>query len=573
MHTSKATTPNLAQKPRIFVEDTDTAIAKAIEAAGYSVFRGNLGYAARVSRSGKWIPLEVAAKVPDAKEQEILFLSLKSTLRAASSIVSDAENGAIATWQSCQKGLLDTRPIAAYAYRHAFEEVLKSGGIFIIELARKESVLYRRAKVSFRTPEGGEEFRGSSWNMLPVLDEVRVEDDSGQEIRFESEGMGRVLAPGAMDARYQCVLAGLPRNWTPLAHNKRGKVVSAAYRPPNGQGLVLLLPTMPHLPSIIERLFKEVFPEVSPSLFPEYKAQSWVHDERYESPGVVSLRAKRRELDAEYNAAAQANKAKIEAERASYEHYHTLLRGTGDELVAAVIRTLNELGFQNVKDVDNEGGPASNLVEDIQILDRKTKLVVDVKGVNGKPSDAESQQAEKHARMRMREWPDTDVQPLTIINSQRLIPPHERDEAAYRPEMIKNAEDFQAGLMTTWDLFRIARAVQEFSWPKSAAQDILYQTGRIKRIPSHYTEVGRITKTFTNALLAALSGQINRGDRYGVVTPEGYFEAIADSIQLNNEGVEIGRSGQDVGIALSGASSKLKEGWILYRVEPATETQ
>ncbi|MCW5756676.1 MAG: hypothetical protein KIT54_05500 [Phycisphaeraceae bacterium] len=572
LYTSKATAPKLVQKPRIFVEYDNTPIAEAIEATGYAVARGSLGYAANVISSGKWVPLEVEPNVPNVNEQEILFLSTKSSSRPVASLLSVAENGAMVVWQSCGKGVLDTRPLAAQRYRREFNGVLQHGGIFVIEIAPRQTTTYLRAKVSHRNPDGGTYLEHSNWEMLSALDNLHVENETGLEIEFDSGEIGQALALAAEGARYECVLGELPDHWTPLARNKHGKIVSAAFRPPEGEGLVLLIPTLPALPSIIPRLFAEVFPTVCPSLFPEHKAQAWVHDERYESTKVLTLRGERRKLDAEYETQAASSDAAIEAEQSRYEHYYTLLRGTGDELVAAVIRVLEEMGFQQVIDVDGETGPTTNKVEDIQILDRDRKLVVDVKGVAGRPADGECQQANKHALMRMREWGITEVQSLTIINSQRLIPPHQRDETAFRDPIIKNARDTQSGLMTTWDLFRIARAVQEFGWPKPAAQDILYQIGRIDRVPSHYKPVGTIADIWKPAFAVELSNTIKQGDRFGVLTPEGYFESVADSIKLNDKPVEEGRAGQKVGIALSEAASRLRKGWTIYRVEVATST-
>src|SRR5262249_7467850 len=149
------------------------------------------------------------------------------------------------------------------------------------------------------------------------------------------------------------------------------------------------------------------------------------------------------EIESEAQKKIETIRNEIETLRNINADWYTLLRGSGDELVQAVIRSLRSLGFKSVLDIDEEEkkkGNDNGLREDIQIHDRRPILVVDVKGINGKPDDDESRQAEKHATMRMREWKTHDVQPLTIINHERHLPPHDRDQQAYRDEIVANAK-------------------------------------------------------------------------------------------------------------------------------------
>ena len=300
LYTSEEAKPNLMQKPRIFVEYSQNSIAAAIEKAGYSVKRGSLGRVCEIQRSGDWCPLKIDWHVPDAAEQEILFLSLKSEQLQGPRPIADLKDGALAIWQSCKAGLLDTKPPVASLLRHKFDEIFNHGGMFVLELAPQDQILYQYAESLYKHPKNGDWIRHSSWDMLSVLDGLDVDRDEGSEIRFANGVLGQLLAKAAEDASYTCVLGDLPEGWTPLAYNKRGKIVSAAFQPPEGEGLVLLIPTMPALPSIIPRLFSEIFPMACPSLFPNYTAQAWVHDERYESSKVLTLQDKRRALEAKY---------------------------------------------------------------------------------------------------------------------------------------------------------------------------------------------------------------------------------------------------------------------------------
>jgi hypothetical protein len=62
----------------------------------------------------------------------------------------------------------------------------------------------------------------------------------------------------------------------------------------------------------------------------------------------------------------------IEAERSQYGFLHDLLAGSGDDLVRAVIRALQTIGFTDVQDADaaaGASGQAGPLREDIRIMD------------------------------------------------------------------------------------------------------------------------------------------------------------------------------------------------------------
>jgi hypothetical protein len=89
----------------------------------------------------------------------------------------------------------------------------------------------------------------------------------------------------------------------------------------------------------------------------------------------------------------------IQLERETNKYFFELATATGDELVAAVLRALKEVGFTKVIDVDQQlekeqkSRPKS---EDIQIHDSSPILIVEVKGIVGTPSDEDALAVEKY---------------------------------------------------------------------------------------------------------------------------------------------------------------------------------
>jgi hypothetical protein len=179
-------------------------------------------------------------------------------------------------------------------------------------------------------------------------------------------------------------------------------------------------------------------------------------------------------------------------------YLHDLIRGTDKTLVQAVKQVFANLGFQDVRDVDEEmeeAGDAASLREDLQIHDQSPVLVVDVKGIGGRPADDDALQAQKHASIRAHEWNDPAVRGLTIINHERHLPPLVRENRMpFREEILKAAERLRLGLMTAWDLYRLARSAAKNGWKPEQVKPIFYRTGHIGVVPEHYQFLGTVVK-------------------------------------------------------------------------------
>ena len=168
------------------------------------------------------------------------------------------------------------------------------------------------------------------------------------------------------------------------------------------KGYILLLPQMPNLHSIIVPLLEEFGTLWCPALFPYHEAARWIHDSRYELPDIIRLKASIDTVRSDADARIDDLNREINAIRDTNGAYYTLLNGTGDALVQAVINALRKLGFREVIDVDKQArvtGEAGGLREDLQIRDGSPVLIVDVKGLTGCPEDSEATQSEKHALM------------------------------------------------------------------------------------------------------------------------------------------------------------------------------
>lgn len=569
-------------KPKILLIDMDDRCATALQAAGYNVCVGTFGtpYRVKPSKSLYYVSLS-SSHLPNHEEQEIVVVNLLGpdpTDAPPGNVPGDTVK---AFWQSCSDGLIDPRPITMFLVRSAFDKILYHGGIFIVFAAPQNTTTYYSGN-SYEVKYSPEEMKCSNWGFLSEMAYLNVTDHYGHEITFESQPRELTLlfSRAQEGARYYCTVSPsyhLRGCWMPLAKNKYGEDVAGILSYKDPKGYIVILPQMPTAHQFIVQLLEEWCTQWKPALFPYFEGSRWIHRPEYEIPKVVELENEIDRIRAEADKRVVSLLAEIERIRQENPDWYTLLQGSGNELVQAVIRSLKRLGFQKVVDVDAEAGhegKKGELREDIQVHDRSPVLIIDVKGVQGRPDDDESRQAEKHAIMRMREWNRTDVQPLTIINHQRHLPPHDRDQKAYRDEIIENAKQTRLGLMTTWDLFRILKNADMLGWPPTVVQPIFYRVRLIEPVPEHCKAVGKVVKAWRHAFGTAPTVSISVGDRLAVEVGDTFLESNIESLQVDDQTVQTAPAGSRCGLRLCNCSANLREGarvFLIVNVAPGPE--
>ena len=306
---------------------------------------------------------------------------------------------------------------------------------------------------------------------------------------------------------------------------------------------------MPGFHTIAVELITNWFTNLRPALFPFHEQQTWLHSERYEIPAILDKQRRLEVIKKDHEKAVERIEGEIAEAREANASWYTLLSGTGDPLVQSIIEALRELGFQNVVDMDElarEQKTSTNLKEDIQIRDRDPLLVVDVKGVVGTPADEEAMQAQKHAIMRTREI-GSYVKPLTIINHQRNLPPHDRSPKPYRDEIVGNARDTGLGLMTAWDLFCLRNNASRLGWTFEQVAPIFYRDGRIQPVPAHYTLIGEIVHIWEHAIGVVPNVDVPKGSKLSVLVDNAFYEFPVTEIHCHDKIVDVGEAQSDCG--------------------------
>lgn len=568
--TEKTTQPQY-DKPRVILIDLPETTENGLIDLGYNVAKGTFGTVQKVERSDTLSQVPVHThSLPDIEEQEIIIIDLSNPTVSDQVEMEECGSGVECFWQSKSSGRIDPRPLVMRLRQNVFERILNHGGVFIIFLAPQRQIEYVYGCLNFfEEVQRIRTLKCSSIGLLKYFEDWNWEDSNGTEISINpnlkrfSNFLMRNFNGGSFSTKVSTGYLNERTCWTDLVFNKYGDTVGGHLQVSKKRdGHIFLLPSPTDHNSFLCELFTDWLPSFTPHLFPHFEGAKWIHRSEYELLEVLKINSEIEKVECEAEKRVQElNERKTEL-KLKGKMWYTLLNGTGDDLVQAVIECLEIIGFKEVIDVDAKAKAdpqeTRNLREDIQIHDGSPVLIVDVKGITGTPEDAESTQSEKHALMRAKEF-EGNIKPLTIINHQRNIPPLDRNPNPYREEIIGNAHQTQLGLMTTWDLFRLARNMERLNWDIEVVKPIFYRSGLIEPVPEHYQEIGTVVHVWEHSFGIVPDSAIHVGDTAVFYDGIKFHEFKVTSLQVNSKSVNIGNKGDNVGIAFQDESYSVKK--------------
>lgn len=484
-----------------------------------------------------------------------------------------------------EPNVVDPRPIAMFLHRYGFDRIIARGGVIVcFANSRNVTILfdqYRRRSTNAVKYE--------SWGFSKLLSSelLVVEQASGHDMdlyeKVLKKPLGRLLQSHLRGASFLCSFAPQKRtpekiNFEPLIKNKFGRPVGAILTPTNSPkaGLILILPQLSDKATFLTHLLTDILPDFVPSLFPELVSGRWLTDPDYEIPQVLKLRNNIENIRQVAQGEIDQIEARINVERETWGYLHDLLNGTGDCLVDAVEKTFNLLGFERTTNVDNEieaGRENIRKREDLRIeKDGRPELVVEVRGISNLPSDEDCFGAEKHLLPRARERSDVEVKGLTIINHERNLPPLDRqNDKVFREEVITNTTERNIGLLTTWNLYRLARSYLKYGWKHEQIEHLFYHSGPIIPVPNHYSELGTIGRIFdresgTIMGIEVQSDEITEGDIIAVELQNEFEEQTVISLEIRGESVPKAMAGDQVGVLTDIDGDWLRKRMRVFRV-------
>lgn len=568
-------------RPKVQLIDLSDEAVEKVTAAGYRVARGTLGHPFKMQSSDKYMRVEPNGRLPNFAEQEVVVVQLRAREAADEPPTNPPPlREGSAVWAKLHSGVVDPRPYLAAVVSSNAQRIYEHGGVFVAFCeGRYPSDLVDADGGGDRALYVNHELSWSVWDVLPESDAVGVNLDHGEEVIPKVPDALDILVPHLATATFDCTLDtnhSLESRWIPLAVNKYGAAVAGVIAPDEDDGgWVFLLPQVRDVGACVLALLDDVLPLLAPRMFPEYEKTAWLRADVYELPEVIQLRKKIADVQAEASKREAQLDAAIEEQRNRDGWMHTLLTGTGEELVDAVKQALTELGLRDVRKVDDEEEErkSGRRREDLQIWGKDPVMLVEIKGITHLPRETNSLQVTKYLVPRMREWNRADVRGLAVINQQRGLPPLDREnEHTFQADVLTNAEHQGFGLLTTFDLFRLVRNTQRLGWSTDDVDPLLFQNGRILPIPLHYEHVGGIDEFFENAAVVGIRVTENGfsiGDQLAYALPVDYEEQSVSSIELDNIAVNTARPGDYVGVKTPLMKAQARKGVQVYRVRSA----
>jgi hypothetical protein len=539
------------EKPKILLVGIDE-IESSLKAEGYAIESGSFGAPYKIKKGDGFTPIIFNFNLPNYTEQEIIIVDLVPPKILDAPIGEKyTSEGTDDWWVSCSQGIVDPRPRAMAAVHEDFDNILSHGGIFIIFAAPRyeQDIQYAHYSTHYGLITNST-LNYDNWSLLSVLnpDYLEITPKTGREMTVTdlTIPLTHLLSKHIKDGEYRCIfnaMTPIRKNWVALAENKFKEAVAGAIVPDedSNAGLIFIFPQIKNKLDFLVQLINEVLPELRPVLFPHVEGGRWVHRPEYEIPKVVELKERIKLLEDETKQKVSELESEIEKE-------------TGDPLVHAVKRTLEELGFKDVIDVDEEkakAGEKGQLREDLQVRDKSPLLLIEVKGISGFPREAQSLQVWKYIAPRMRQLSRTDIHGLSIVNHQKNIPALERDnDNPFGGDIVTNAEDEGFSLLTTFDLYRLIRSYIKNGWKHEHIEPLFYQSGRISPIPVHYELIGTTEHYYDEINVVSIrieTGELNIGDRIAFDLPIEFEEQNIESMQIGKTPVDKAETGSLVG--------------------------
>lgn len=559
------------------------AAAETLREAGYNVSQGTYGVPARVAPSDGYGYVSGNAKLPNGSEQEVVVIDLKEK-NPVDRDLGKAPPGETVVWQKRSSGVIDPRPMAMYYAAELMDRILDHGGIFVFFLDPPSQPEYAIGQVRYSNLSVASEPNWSTWSGLSVLGHVSRNIDYGQEVDVAERAIPE-LARHLEESSFSVTINPdytLEERWGVLARNKYGQTIAAVISPSEDstEGWVFLLPRVPQRGELLKALLDHLFPILCPKLFPHAESKAWIDRAEYQQRRVLELQDQIKAVEQENDKRIAELRDQMRAERVKYGYLQNILTTTGEDLVEAVITTLKSLGFKDVRNADEEpdeegasqngeGQHEERKREDIQIHDRSPLVLAEVKGIRNLPQEAGSLQVTKYLAPRMRQLDRLDIRGLSIINHQRSLPPLDRErENIFQADVIANAEDQGFGLLTTFDLYRLARGFLRHDWCHEEVADLFYQDGRIDPVPAHYEFVGLVADYWeqAGALAIQLEHELSVGDRVAYELPLDFEEENVESIHLDDEPVELAEAGKRIGVKTSLSKAQARKNVNVYRV-------
>lgn len=572
---------------RIFLIDCPPELASAMEKRDLKFATGTFGQNAMAKRSDNFVEAENHSQLKHLGDYDIAIVNMQDPPLMTFRPQDPPPSTQSLRYLRLDLGLVNYRSIGMLDSKTEFAKILHSKGVIIVFLSSTIPTNYYSGHM-----DHGRLWRDTKYQtlatptiikaleFLPPRDGLNISESHGSQVRaVDQENMFYdILDKYSNSFEYHNIFSPIRstdgssqppiRDILLSKHNQVvGRIVENI-----GGGLILLLPQTNSMTEFILELIDSNLAALRPDLFPENESTSWTRKRPYEHSEVLLLEQQKVEVTEEAKRRVELLDEKVRAARNSNQWMLDLLTGSGHPLVLSVVKALEELGFKNIKVVDEERDDANLSRREDLFLDYDGQtIVIDIKGLKKTPTDSDCMQANKHAQIKMREENRTNIISVGIINHQRFIKPELRDNTGiFRDEIVKNSKELQHGLISTWELFRMLKMKTTLQWKPAQILPRFLQPGRISIIPTNYVFAGKIVKVWhekTTIGFVSSCSEIQTGQTLAIINESVWSENRIASMMIDNITTELAHEGQQVGIKLESLNEIVKEGQDVYLVK------
>ena len=396
----------------------------------------------------------------------------------------------------CEKpvSVLDLRPFGTYRLEKAFQAVTLLRRIEVVFVGPFNEVKYTSSNISYYDPQHvGEHNNLSAWGLAHVNGKV------GERTKLADTWISRCLFEGRRNALYYHHTFSLPTTWKgdekvaderyfSILDNEDGECVSYIYTP-DKDFVRVILPDVKDKAGVLKDLFENVFFPVCSDYFPDIEAKRWIYKDEYAVPAELvileKIETKRREYEAEIASLEEESKRV----REQYTFLKDLLTTTGSELVKAVKKYLEWLGFESVEDKDETLKEGELKEEDLNLNYDGNLVLIEVKGITGTSTDAECSQVDKIVQRRIKKLRIPDVHGVYVVNHRKNVEPLKRPIPPFNVQQIDDGKAQDRTLVYTMQLFSLYFDIENGYVTKDEARGYFMKPG-LADFHSGFTSLG-----------------------------------------------------------------------------------
>lgn len=386
---------------------------------------------------------------------------------------------------SCEKpvSVLDLRPFGGYVLKTRLKSGVAKKRIEIVFLGPFAEVGYYSDVLPYRDSKLIGTFSNyGAWGIL------KGNGKYGERVRLEDKKLSKILFEGRKhDIKYYQTFT-FPTQWNDkdervpdphyisLLKNEDDECISYVYYTDEGSAK-FVFPQLVDKASFIKDLFENfIFIELS-DFFPDVEAKRWIHQPVYYLPEEKKIRDIISEKKKQFEFEISELEKQAEEISKKEEFYKQLLTGTGTQLVHAVKKFLEWLGFTDVVDKDDAIEDGEIKEEDLYFKYEGQLMLLEIKGINGTSTDAECSQVDKIVSRRMKQLKTTEVHGVYIVNNQKNIEPLSRQIPPFNENQISDAENQDRTLIYTAQLFALFSDIDKGYITKESARSCFLQKG------------------------------------------------------------------------------------------------